>query len=159
MKFKLQKTAVAITVCLLPFGNLFAQSVSFINANNKLANNTRSGCAVTVVDVNSDGLDDIVRMDQGHIINLELQQRDGSFYHQMITDIGGGSAWAMTMADVDKNGWKDVIADGTSGIRLVKLFNNGGSITFTNTLLAQSGFFLQNATFCDMNNDGWIDLF
>ncbi|MFM7902669.1 MAG: hypothetical protein ACKPAD_11865, partial [Bacteroidota bacterium] len=72
MKFKLQKTAVAITVCLLPFGNLFAQSVSFINANNKLANTTRSGCAVTVVDVNCDGLDDIVRMDQGHIIYLEL---------------------------------------------------------------------------------------
>lgn len=159
MRFKLQKMAAAITVCLLPLGNLFAQSVSFINANNTLANNTRSGCAVTVVDVNSDGLDDIVRMDQGHIINLELQQRDGSFYHQMITDIGGGSAWAMTMADVDKNGWKDVIADGTGGIRLVKLFNTGGNITFTNTLLAQSGFFLQNATFCDMNNDGWIDLF
>lgn len=159
MNFKLQKMAAAITICLLPLGNLCAQTVSFTNSNNKLANATRSGCAVTVVDVNSDGLDDIVRMDQGHIINLELQQRDGSFYHQMITDIGGGSAWAMTMADVDKNGWKDVIADGTSGIRLVKLFNNGGSITFTNTLLAQSGFFLQNATFCDMNNDGWIDLF
>ncbi|MFN5324437.1 MAG: FG-GAP-like repeat-containing protein [Bacteroidota bacterium] len=136
-----------------------AQQLSFTNSNNKLSSATRSGCAVTVVDVNNDGLDDIVRMDQGHIINLELQQRDGSFYHQIITDIGGGSAWAMTMADVDKNGWKDVVADGTGGIRLVKIFESGGTITFTNTLLAQSGFFLQNATFCDMNNDGWIDLF
>ncbi|MFZ9942551.1 MAG: FG-GAP-like repeat-containing protein [Bacteroidia bacterium] len=159
MKLNLQKLFAITMVCLAYSAGLVAQTVSFTNSNNKLATNSRSGCAVTVVDVNSDGLDDIVRMDQGHIINLELQQRDGSFYHQMITDIGGGSAWAMTMADVDKNGWKDVIADGTGGIRLVKLFNNGGNITFTNTLLAQSGFFLQNATFCDMNNDGWIDLF
>lgn len=138
--------------------NVLAQ-LSFSNANSRLTGTTRSGCAVTVVDVNSDGLDDIVRMDQGHIINLELQQREGNFVNHNITDIGGGSAWAMTMADVDKNGWKDVIADGSGGIRLVKIFENAGVITFTNTLLANSGFFLQNATFCDMNNDGWIDLF
>jgi hypothetical protein len=159
MKSTLNLMTLAVAMAFVATGNLFAQQLSFTNANNKLATNTRSGCAVTVVDVNSDGLDDIVRLDQGHIINLELQQRDGSFYHQLITDIGGGSAWAMTVADVDKNGWKDVVADGNGGIRLVKIFESNGVISFTNTLLAQSGFFLQNATFCDMNNDGWIDLF
>lgn len=159
MNSKLHQITMALFLAVATAGTLSAQQLAFTNANNKLSTNSRSGCAVTVVDVNSDGLDDIVRMDQGHIINLELQQRDGSFYHQLITDIGGGSAWAMTVADVDKNGWKDVVADGTGGIRLVKIFESNGVISFTNTLLAQSGFFLQNATFCDMNNDGWIDLF
>jgi hypothetical protein len=133
---------------------------SFTNSNNKLSVSTfRSGCAVTVVDVNNDGMDDIVRMDQGHLINLELQTRSGIFTNHFIADIGGGSAWAMTMADVDHNGWKDVVADGSGGIMLVKIFENSGNITATNTVLPASGFFLQNATFCDMNNDGWIDLF
>ncbi len=158
MKNNLYLIALSILGLTFTAGTASGQ-LSFTNANNQLPANTRSGCAVTVVDVNNDGLDDIVRLDQGHIINLELQQRDGSFQHHLLTDIGGGSAWAMTMADVDKNGWKDVVADGSNGIRLVKFFENSGVITATNTLLINSGFFLQNATFCDMNNDGWIDLF
>lgn len=137
-----------------------AAQISFTNSNSLLQNsNFRSGCAVTVVDANNDGLDDIIRMDQGHLINLELQERDGGFTNHFVADIGGGSAWAMTTADVDQNGWKDIVADGSNGIRLIKVFENAGVISSTNTLLANSGFFLQNATFCDMNNDGWIDLF
>ncbi len=161
MKLHLRLLLPAV-ICLgfIESETAFAQ-LSFTNANNKLSSTTRSGCAVTVVDVNNDGLDDIVRMDQGHLINLELQDRFGMFTNHFIADIdvNGGSSWAMTMADVDHNGWKDVVADGSGGIRLVKFFENAGVITSTNTLLSNSGFFLQNATFCDFNNDGWIDLF
>ena len=139
-------------------GSAFGQ-LSFTNSNSLLSFGSRSGCAVTVVDVNNDGLDDIVRLEQGHLINLELQTREGNFVNHFIEDIGGGSSWAMTMADVDHNGWKDVVADGNGGINLVKIFENAGTITATTTILQSSGFFLQNATFCDMNNDGWIDLF
>lgn len=160
MKKLLRITSLALLAYgWMPAEQAIAQ-LSFTNSNNRLTNSVfRSGCAVTVVDVNNDGLDDILRMDQGHLINLELQNREGYFDNHFIADIGGGSAWAMTAADVDHNGWKDVIADGTGGIRFVKIFESGGTITATNTLLASSGFFLQNATFADMNNDGWIDLF
>lgn len=148
-----------VTLFALATLNLQAQ-LSFTNANSKLQNsNFRSGCSVTVVDVNFDGLDDILRMDLGHYLNLEIQERDGNFTNYYLDDIGGGSAWAMTAADVDHNGWKDVVTDGTGGIRFIKIFESAGNITVTNTLLGNSGFFLQNATFCDMNNDGWIDLF
>src|SRR5688572_4868811 len=100
-------------------GAAFGQ-LSFTNTNSLLPFNSRSGCSVTVVDVNNDGMDDIMRLEQGHLINLELQTRDGDFVNHYIDDIGGGSAWAMTVADVDHNGWKDVVADGTGGIHLVK---------------------------------------
>lgn len=133
--------------------------LSFTDASAKVGGGTYSGCSTTVTDVNFDGLDDIVRLNQATDIYLELQNRDGSFTHHNITNNGGSAAWAMTVADVDQNGWKDVVLDGSGGIYLIKLFGGGGSVTFTSQILTNSGFFLQNATFCDMNNDGWIDLF
>ncbi|MFZ7153181.1 MAG: FG-GAP repeat domain-containing protein, partial [Bacteroidota bacterium] len=148
-----------LAACAILLAPATKAQLSFTNANNKIAGPMYSGCAVTVTDVNFDGLDDILRMDQGHNVSLELQNRDGSFSNHYLTSIGSGSAWAMTCADVDHNGWKDMIADGNSGIELVKIFESGGNITSTTTTLQNSGFFLQNATFCDMNNDGWIDLF
>ncbi|MBL0341569.1 MAG: CRTAC1 family protein [Bacteroidetes bacterium] len=158
MKTTLRTLSLA-AICLgFTFGQIANAQLSFTDANNKLSSNSRSGCAVTVVDVNNDGLDDIVRLDQGHLVNLELQNKEGYFDNHFLADIGG-SAWAMTMADIDHNGWKDVVADGSGGIRIVKVFENAGTITATLGTLANSGFFLQNATFCDMNNDGWVDLF
>jgi hypothetical protein len=158
-KLLLSATGLFSVLFSLSWGTASGQ-LSFTNANNLLSNSgMRSGCSVTVADANNDGLDDIIRMDEGHLINFELQERDGSFTNHFVADIGGGSAWAMTTADVDHNGWRDIVADGSNGIRLIKVFENAGVISSTNTLLANSGFFLQNATFCDMNNDGWIDLF
>lgn len=134
--------------------------LAFTNANSTLQlGGNYSGCAVTVSDVNFDGMDDILRMDAGHLLNLQLQNRDGSYSSHFLYDIGSSSAWAMTCADVDHNGWKDAIMDGDGGIVFVKLFESGGVVSVTTTILQSSGFFLQNATFCDFNNDGWIDLF
>ena len=159
MKNNLHKLLIAAFASVLFGVDVVNAQLSFTNSNSVVPFNSRSGCAVSVVDVNGDGLDDIVTLDQSNLMNVMLQRREGGYTNQFIVDIGGGNAWAMAMADVDKNGWKDMIADGLNGIRLIKLFESGGVITHTNTLLANSGFFLQNATFADMNNDGWIDLF
>lgn len=159
MKNNLHKMLIATIASALLGVDVASAQLSFTNSNSAIPFNSRSGCAVSVVDVNSDGLDDIVTLDQSNLMNVMLQRREGGYINQFVVDIGGGNAWAMAMADVDKNGWKDMIADGNNGIRLIKLSESGGIITHTNTLLANSGFFLQNATFADMNNDGWIDLF
>lgn len=143
----------------LTIGSNANAQLAFTNANNKFGGNFHSGCATTVTDVNFDGLDDVFHMDNGTDLYLELQNRDGSFTTHFIVNNGGGSSWAMTCADVDHNGWKDVALDGGSGIILIKIFGGGGSVTYSTTTLQNSGFFLQNATFADMNNDGWIDLF
>lgn len=134
--------------------------LAFTNSNAKLiAGNMFSGCSVAVTDINFDGLDDIIRLNNGTDLNIEMQNADGTYSHFYIMNSGNSSAWAMTVADVDQNGWKDVMVDAASGIIIVKLFGGGGSITSSSQVLPNSGFFLQNATFCDMNNDGWIDLF
>jgi hypothetical protein len=156
--FTLKNVSSFCFIILLTLNTASAQ-LSFTNANSKLEVMTNSGCVVSVTDVNFDGLDDLVRMDQGHLVNVDIQERDGNFTNYYIRDNGGGSSWGMAVADIDQNGYKDIIADGSGGINVIKLFWNGTTFTSTSTTLPNSGFFLQNITICDVNNDGWVDVF
>ena len=149
-----------ITLFAICCSSAMAQGqVAFRNANSKLVNvNAHSGVAVTICDWNGDGLDDIIHLEGGHNCYVEVQTTNAQFERVGLGDFGAGnSAWAMTVADVDHNGYLDVIADGNSGIGLLKTDNTGTGATMS--WLTNSGFFLQNATFGDFNNDGWVDLF
>ncbi len=103
-----------LSCCLIATGiSTSLAQLSFTNSNSKLEVMTNSGCVITVTDVNFDGLDDLIRMDQGHLVNVDIQERDGNFTNYYIRDNGGGSSWGMAVADIDQNGYKDVIADGS----------------------------------------------
>ncbi|MCS6980670.1 MAG: FG-GAP-like repeat-containing protein [Flavobacteriales bacterium] len=137
--------------------------ISFVNANNRLTNaNFHSGVAMTVVDWNNDGLDDIVRMDNGYNVYVEVQKTNQNFQSIHLGNFGpfsgNGSAWAMAVADIDKNGYKDVVAGGYGPALKVLMTNNSGTGGTISTI-PSSNFFVQNMTFADFNNDGWIDLF
>ncbi len=146
------------------FGALHSHAqLSFTNANAKLTNvNIFSGCAVTVADMNGDGLDDIARLNQGHDLYIEYQKPGHQFQNLHIADFGGGSQWGMCVADVDHNGYNDVLAGGNNSqyIQLMKLDAYGlmGNIITLSTA-SISGYFMQNANFMDVNNDGWEDIF
>jgi hypothetical protein len=82
--------------------------ISFLNSNSSLQRaNFKSGGPVCVIDWNNDGRDDIVRMEAGHKVYVEIQDMNGLFDSLFIADFGGspGWAWAMAVADVDKNGY------------------------------------------------------
>ena len=139
----------------------FAQ-VSFTNSNNKLPNNAtnyRSGCAVSVVDINDDGLDDIVRLDQSKDLNIDIQGTNGNFTNYFLGTFTGGRAWAMTVADLDNNGIKDVVAGmgSTGSIALISF--NGTTYSANISVLQGSNFFWQNISVGDFNNDGYQDIF
>ncbi|MBS1764768.1 MAG: VCBS repeat-containing protein [Bacteroidetes bacterium] len=133
--------------------------LSFTNANSRLASPAmHSGCPIAVVDWNNDGLDDIVRLDQGKYCFVDVQTPNNQFQRISLGSFTNG-AWGMAVADIDKNGYKDVIAggySGSNGIGIIKTNNTGtgGTISW----LPNSNFFLQNLTFGDFNNDGWIDI-
>jgi hypothetical protein len=135
----------------------FAQ-FSFTNSNSLIPTATHSGNAISVVDVNNDGLDDLVRMDQSEVLVVSLQKQNGTYTHYNLGSItGGDNVWGMAVADVDHNGWKDVATGTVDQMYLVKLGWSGTTITASTTTLAGS-YFVQNVTFGDMNNDGWVDL-
>lgn len=144
---------------MLSGSSLMAQ-LAFTNANSKLTGaEVHSGCPVTVVDWNGDGKDDIIRLDQATDCSVEIQRTNNTYDHVSLGVFSAsGGAWGMAVADVDHNGYVDVIAGGYgSAVQILKTNSTGtGSTTYS---LPSSGFFLQNITCCDANNDGWIDIF
>jgi hypothetical protein len=134
--------------------------LSFTNANSQLStSNFHSGNVVAVTDMNADGLDDILRLDGGNQMNLELQNRTGGFSNHFLGATGVGSAWGMAVADLDHNGWKDIIIGGGSSGRLCMVSHNGTNPVGAVTAIAGGNFFWQNITIVDINNDGWEDVF
>lgn len=157
VKITFHKSFVIATSCLLGTFGANAQ-FSFTNSNSLIPTATHSGCAISVVDINNDGLDDIVKMDQSESLVIDMQNQNGSFTHYNLGMITGGSnVWGMAVADVDHNGWKDVATGVNGTMYLVKLFWSGSTITKTQTTLGGS-YFVQNVTFGDIDNDGWVDL-
>ena len=168
MKKNLLKKSIVV-VGILSACNLNAQ-ISFTNKNNLLHSetavlgsntNVRSGNSVAVVDVNFDGLDDIVKLDGNRYVRIEYQQIGGTFTHVYIGDFGVTSGWGMSMADVDHNGYKDILYAGWGGggAQLMKLNATGTGVLSHATLPGGAGIAGQNCNFMDVNNDGWEDIF
>jgi len=164
---KILKLKILFAILLTFSGiNIFAQ-IGFTNANQRLANpNFHSGCPVAVVDWNKDGLDDIVRLDQTNMLYVQIQKTGMQFQTLSLGTFGPNPlpnsqfGWAMAVADIDKNGYMDVVAGGGSvngGVKIFMTNSSGTGGTFLS--IPNTNYFLQNITFGDFNNDGWIDLF
>ena len=157
------KLAAAGICSVLSLGAI--AQISFTNKNTLLHSNTgvlgsngsaRSGNSMAILDMNNDGLDDICKLQDNGEIRIEYQNPGGSFTYQYIGTMNAAGAWAMCAGDVDKNGYKDVITGYGSSLKLMKIGANGSMGV---TTLPNSGFFVQNMNFMDVNNDGWLDIF
>ncbi|PKA83430.1 putative secreted protein (Por secretion system target) [Ulvibacter sp. MAR_2010_11] len=147
------KNNLLIGIALLCGASLIAQ-VSFINTGGLLGNYPDS--SEVAVDMNGDYLDDYVRVTDGGI-GIDYQQADGSFVSTFIAmTIEYPPNWSVAAADIDKNGYNDLVLG--NGSRVAFLFaNNDG----TDYILDQQNeyIFSQRSTFADIDNDGDIDAF
>lgn len=134
--------------------------ISFTNRNDLLSNaNFHSGVAIAVTDMNNDGKDDIIRMNQGYDLTIEYQnQTDEIFTTFNIGNIDNGSQWSMCIADINNDGHNEVLAGGAYDEVKIAMASSDGT-SYSTIYLPGAGMFVQGSNFADINNDGFVDVF
>lgn len=119
--------------------------------------NRNSGNCGGVSDVNNDGLDDVVILDQSKNLFVAYQQNDGSFVTYGYGTVSSSSQWGMTVGDIDNDGWAEVLSGGNyDGVHVVDI---DGFTSYTTTTYDWAYIFMQACNFADIDNDGWLDGF
>lgn len=129
--------------------------ITFENSTPLLPVFTNSGNAITVMDMDGDGLDDIAVLDDANILSIFKQVVGQNFVHIPGVSMSGSNSWSMVAGDVNDDGMKDVMAGFGSSATLA--LSNGTGFN-PSTVIPNSNFFLQNMNLMDVDNDGDIDI-
>ncbi len=160
--FHMKQQKLILIFCFqLLVASLFSQ-ISFTNKISLLTPSDHfSGVAIAIIDMNGDGLDDVVRLDLGTDLNIQYQTSPNQAFSAMAVGTLPGTAssqWGMCTADVDNNGFADVLAGGNyDGVKIASASTDGTAFSFVN--LTSPSTFVQGVNFADINNDGWLDAF
>ena len=133
--------------------------ITFADSSSQLEIGTlRSGAPMGVVDMNNDGLDDIVCLDNLHLLYIHYQLPDtAAFNSQFIADLVGPK-WSLCVADVDANGYNDIFTGGAyNGLYLLKATDDGSN--YGTSIFTDPAIFLQGSNFADIDNDSDLDVF
>ena len=146
---------IAFALALFPFLG-FAQ-VSFSDSTSLLSTSDfNSGVAVAVVDMNGDGKDDIIRLDEATFLEIEYQT-DSSFTNYEYGFVTQDNEWAICVADIDNDGKNDILSAGA--YNQTKVLHQQSPTEFTRFILPGNNHFAQGSNFADINNDGYLDIF
>ena len=130
---------------------------SFINGNNLLPDTYNSGGCVGFTDMDGDGFDDLVVLDQSDDLHILYQGADGSFIDTDFGQVSSSNQWGMCVADYDNDGHKDVFSGGSyDGVHVQHITEPGVSDSFS---LEPGSMFMQACNWADINNDGYLDVF
>jgi len=120
--------------------------------------NLRSGLAIGITDMNADGLDDIVVLDNAQNFYIEYQQADTLAFNGLFVSALNAPSWSLCIADADNNGYPDIFTGGNfNGLKL--LMANDDGTDYTTVFPNAPNIFLKGANFADIDNDGDADIF
>ncbi|MEM7573885.1 MAG: FG-GAP-like repeat-containing protein [Bacteroidota bacterium] len=145
------------SLLLLLSSSCLTAQIAFTDATTQLANEAfYSGAAIGVVDLNGDGLDDIVRARSNTGVVIDLQNPSGGeFTNQLTVASLSGTVWSLCASDLNNDGINDLCI-GTYGQPTVLTSN--ATDFYSRSLLSQF-VFPQGLNTVDMNNDGDLDIF
>ncbi|MEO1261355.1 MAG: FG-GAP-like repeat-containing protein [Bacteroidota bacterium] len=144
---------------LMIAGSAFGQ-ISFSDETARLNNPDAftSGNAMAVADMNADGYDDIIRMNNNNMLNIEYQMTDTAAFTNYTFGFVPNEAWAIVVGDVNNDGYCDIMTGGFyDGVKVLTAMDNG-SFYLSSTLPGQT-IFVQGSNMADINNDGHLDVF
>lgn len=133
----------------------FSDETNLLNSPNDF----NSGVAMGIADMNGDGLDDIIRLNNAQNLNIQYQNAPNTpFSNYNYGSVSNQDEWSLCVADVDENGFNDILISGSyNDIRILKANGNGSN--YSATVLPNSNIFIQGSNFVDINNDGSVDVF
>ena len=132
--------------------------VSFSNQSSLYPGAIYSGAPMGIADMNGDGKDDIIHLDDRVTLKISFQNSPGQvFTQQNYGTLNSGSEWALCVGDFDENGINDILAGGA--YNNIKLVSGNAQGQFTSSILSNSNIFVQGSNFVDINNDGSLDIF
>ena len=133
--------------------------ISFSNQNELLNQGNFQSILITgVADMNGDGLDDIIRLEDGITLEVEYQQLGQEFSNLYYGDLAENPQWCLAAADFDGNGINDLLVGGDGDEVKILRANQDGS-SYNQSVLPNSAFKVQGANFADINQDGHLDIF
>ncbi len=139
---------------------------SEVNFNNQTTllstTNIESVLIVCVADMNGDKLDDIVRLNNGTDLMIEYQSCGSGFSNYTYGLVSGAPQLNIAVADVDDNGFNDILVSDQFDTITLLLANDDGT-SYTETILpvptSSTTFLVQGSNFVDINEDGLVDIF
>lgn len=125
-----------------------AQTVSTIN-------NQYNIC---VVDMNNDGMDDIVGISTGTMKVHYQTATSGTFniVSYPFSNVNFYPTWSLAAGDYNKDGFNDIILGAGQGLSILRSSNNGTQYT---GITPGEYIFCQRTNFADLNKDGNLDIF
>jgi hypothetical protein len=129
--------------------------VTFTNQGSMLANIGTTSSADCAVDMNGDGLDDVVRVvSTGIYIDYQTESGFNSVFYPM--NIINDPSWSICAADIDGNGYTDLLLGDGNALSFV--YANDDGTGYTEDAFPEY-IFTQRSTFADIDNDGNLDAF
>ncbi|MDA0912842.1 MAG: FG-GAP-like repeat-containing protein [Bacteroidetes bacterium] len=146
-----------ITLFLALITGITVQAQSFSNASSSLPDAYHSGNCVGFTDMDNDGYDDIVVLDDSKIVKVLYQDATGAFTEVDYGNVSNNNQWGMTIGDYDNDGHKDVFSGGAyDGVHIKHINAVGDFVSFD---LDNGSMFMQACNFADIDNDGQLDAF
>ncbi|MBK9421989.1 MAG: VCBS repeat-containing protein [Flavobacteriales bacterium] len=142
--------AVAFSFCT----SLFAQP-AFTDGSALLSHSATSSGCMAVTDMDGDGLDDIVQLDDADHVYVLYRNVDGSFTTYDYGSLNDGNQWGWAIADLNNDGHKDICSGSGGNTNFVNITARG---VYTLTELDGPAIFTQCMSMGDMDNDGRVDV-
>ena len=147
-----------IITSLIFMPTLLCAQIEFRQASTDITTEFNSGAPVVSADINGDSYDDLVRLDRGTHLCVDLHGGRTKFFRLFEETISNNPEWNLISGDVNNDGWYDIVASGISDrVKVLTAAPFEGS--FERVTISDVPFFAQGSNLVDVNGDGFLDIF